>query len=107
MVRRRGEFAVMRAMGMTRRSARSIVHAQSTVLGLFALVVGIPLGLVTGRSGWHVITEHVPRSDVAPLALVALTLIVPATLVVTNAVALWPGRRVSRLAVAAESLRAE
>ena len=74
--RRRGEFSVIRAMGMTRRSARSIVHAQSTVMGLFASVVGIRLGLVTGRSGWHVITEHVPLSDVAPLALVAVVLIV-------------------------------
>ncbi len=105
--RRRGEFAVLRAMGMTRRSVRSIVQAQSTATALFALAVGIPLGLVVGRNGWHVITERVPLSDVAPLALAAMALIVPATLIVTNAVALWPSYRVSRQRVATESLRTE
>ena len=41
-------------------------------MGLFAVLVGIPLGLVVGRNGWHVITGHVLLSDVTLLATQSL-----------------------------------
>jgi hypothetical protein len=105
--RRRRDFAVLHAMGMSRGNARLILNAQGTVIGLFGLMVGIPLGLAVGRSGWRMITERVPLADVAPLAVVAVVLIIPATILVANALALWPGRAVARSGLSAGALRAE
>jgi hypothetical protein len=89
--RRSHEFAVLRAMGMTRRNIRTVLNSQGTATALFGLVVGIPLGIVVGRVGWQAIAERVPLSVVAPFALAAVLLLIPVALVAANALALWPG----------------
>jgi hypothetical protein len=91
--RRRGhELAVLRALGMTRGNIRTILNSQGTAIGLFGLVIGIPLGLVVGRLGWRAIAARVPLSEVAPFALAAILIIIPAMLIAANVLALWPGR---------------
>ena len=105
--RRRGhEFAVLRALGMTRGNIRTILNSQGTAIGLFGLVVGIPLGLVVGRLGWRAIAARVPLSEVAPFALAAILIIIPAMLLAANVLALWPGR-VALSHTPAEKLRTE
>jgi ABC-type antimicrobial peptide transport system permease subunit len=105
--RRRGhEFAVLRALGMTRGNVRTILNSQGTAIGLFGLVVGIPLGLAVGRLGWRAIAERVPLSVIPPFALAAALLLIPATLIAANILAVWPGR-VSLSHQPAEDLRAE
>jgi hypothetical protein len=104
--RRRRDFAMLRALGMTRGNVRTVLNAQGTAIGLFGLVVGIPLGLVVGRVGWIAIASRVPLSQVAPLALVAIVLIIPVTIVAANVLALWPGR-VTLSHLPAEELRTE
>ena len=47
--RRQRDFAILRAMGMSRRNARFVLNAQGTAIGLFGIVIGIPLGLAIGR----------------------------------------------------------
>jgi ABC-type antimicrobial peptide transport system permease subunit len=90
--RRRGhEFAVLRALGMTRGSIRTILNSQGTAIGLFGLVVGIPLGIGVGRLGWRSIAERVPLSEIPPLALTAALLLIPVTVIAANVLALWPG----------------
>jgi hypothetical protein len=90
--RRRHDFAVFRTLGLTRGGVQTVLSAQATAIGLFGLVVGVPLGLAVGRLAWRSIAERVPLSDVAPFALVAVVLIVPVTIVVANLLAIWPGR---------------
>jgi FtsX-like permease family len=90
--RRSHEFAVLRALGMTRGSVRSVLLSQGTVIGLFGLVIGIPLGIAVGRLGWQGIAERVPLSDVPPFALVATLLIIPGILIAASLLALWPGQ---------------
>ena len=105
--RRRGhEFAVLRAMGMTRGNIRTVLNSQGTAIALFGLVAGVPLGIVVGRMGWQAIAERVPLSVVAPFALVAVLLLIPVTLIAANALALWPGH-VTLSKRPAEDLRAE
>jgi ABC-type lipoprotein release transport system permease subunit len=90
--RRRGhEFAVLRALGMTRGSIRTILNSQGTAIGLFGLLVGIPLGIGVGRLGWRAIAERVPLSEIPPLALTAALLLIPLTVIAANVLALWPG----------------
>jgi hypothetical protein len=106
--RRRGrDFAILRAMGMRRRHTRLVVTTQGIAICLFGLALGIPLGLAVGRNGWRVITERVPLSDVTPTALLAILLMIPATIIVTRLLALWPGWMVSRARFPSDQLRAE
>jgi len=94
--RRSHEFAVLRALGVTRRSVRSVLNAQGSIVGLVGLLLGVPLGIVLGRMAWRVVAERVPLAVVEPWAVLALLLVVPVTLLVANLAAVWPGRRVSR-----------
>ena len=104
--RRRHEFAVLRALGVTRRGVRLILSAQGTAIGLAGILLGIPLGLAIGRMGWQAVADQVPLLYVSPFGLLALAAVIPVVVVVANLLAVWPGRRASRVHPA-EVLRAE
>jgi hypothetical protein len=104
--RRSHEFAVLRALGMTRGNVRTVLNSQGTATGIFGLLAGIPLGIAVGRVGWQAIAARVPLSEIPPFALVATLLIVPVILVAANVLALWPGR-VALSQIPAERLRVE
>ena len=104
--RRRRDFAVLRAIGLNRRATRLVLNAQGTAIGVVGLLLGIPLGVALGRIGWRLVADQVPLTNVPPFAVLVVLLIVPATVLLTNALALWPGRRVARLRPA-EVLRTE
>jgi ABC-type lipoprotein release transport system permease subunit len=106
-VRRRShDLAVLRAVGMTQWQCRWVVITQASVLALVGAVFGIPLGLAIGRSVWRVVADYTPIQYISPTALWALALVGPATVLLANLLAAWPGRRAARLHVAAV-LRAE
>ena len=105
--RRQRDFAILRAMGMSRRNARFVLNAQGTAIGLFGIVIGIPLGLAIGRTGWRFIAAHVPLAYIAPLAVLGVVLIIPVTILVANSLAMWPGQLVARTHLPARELRAE
>jgi hypothetical protein len=63
MRRRRGDLAVLRELGCTRRQLESIMRWQTFMLSASALVVGIPLGLVANRLVWRAFTD---RFGIAP-----------------------------------------
>lgn len=104
--RRRADFAVLRAVGLDRPGARVVVSSQGTVIGLIGLLIGAPLGLALGRAGWTIVAEKVPLEVVPPFALIALVLIVPATVLIVNALAIWPGHRAAGVSTSTV-LRAE
>jgi FtsX-like permease family len=94
---RRHDLAVMRALGMTRWQARLVVITQATVLALIGLLFGVPLGIALGRSLWRAVAGFTPLAYQPPLALWALLLIGPVTLLAANTLAAWPGRHAARL----------
>jgi hypothetical protein len=94
---RRQDLAVLRALGMTRPQTRLIVATQASVLALIGLAFGVPLGLALGRAVWHQVAGFTPLAYHPPLAVWALLLIAPVTLLAANALAAWPGRRAARL----------
>jgi hypothetical protein len=94
---RRHDLAVLRALGMTRWQTRLIVTAQASVLAVIGLAFGIPLGLALGRSVWRAVAGFTPVAYHPPLALWALLLIAPATLLAANTLAAWPQRHAARL----------
>jgi FtsX-like permease family len=94
---RRQDLAVLRALGMTRPQTRLVVATQASVLALIGLAFGVPLGLALGRAVWHVVAGFTPLAYQPPLAVWALLLIAPVTLLAANALAAWPGQRAARL----------
>jgi hypothetical protein len=103
---RKSVFAVLRALGMTRRSTRAVINVQGTTIAVVGLVVGIPVGVLVGRSAWNLIAESVPIANVSVQQWLALVTVVVVALVAANLLALWPGRRAARLHPA-EVLRSE
>ncbi|WP_199701191.1 FtsX-like permease family protein [Jiangella rhizosphaerae] len=104
--RRRHEVAVLRALGMTRHQSRGVVVTQASLLALIGLAAGLPLGLALGRTVWRYVAETTPLLYVAPIAALALLLVVPLALVAANLLAAWPSHRAASMRVGSV-LRAE
>jgi hypothetical protein len=104
--RRRGELAILRALGTTRLQSRLVVVTQASVLAAVGLLVGVPLGVAVGRFVWRLVAVDTPLAYHPPLALWALVLIGPLALLAANLLAAWPGQRAARLR-SAQILRAE
>ena len=72
--RRRHEFAVLKALGMTRRQVWAAVAWQTTLTLLIAVLVGAPLGVAAGRLGWRGFADSlgvVPFTEIPLLTLIA------------------------------------
>ncbi len=100
------DLAVLRALGLTPRQAAACVTWQAAIIGVVALAIGIPLGVVVGRQVWHVLADSLSFVYIGPLAGLALLVTVPVALVVLGVMALWPARGAARLRTA-EVLRTE
>jgi ABC-type antimicrobial peptide transport system permease subunit len=97
---RRHELAVLRMLGFQRRQCSLTVASQATTIALIGAIIGIPLGIVTGRLLWQSLADRlgVVADPVTPvLALVALAV---AIAVVANLAAIVPARRAARLSPA-------
>ncbi len=71
---RRRELMLLRTFGFRGRDLGWTVVCQSTVTALLALAIGIPLGIVVGRTSWSVLATSIgvaPEPRV-PLSLVAV-----------------------------------
>jgi hypothetical protein len=103
---RRQEFGIMRALGMTGRSARLAVLTQGVVIASIALVFGVPLGLAAGRVLWRIFADYVPLLYAPPPATELLAVVVSLTIATAALLAARPGHYVARLLIA-DVLRAE
>jgi len=104
--RHRRDFAVLRALGFTRRQVMTAVAAQATTVAVVALLVGLPSGVLLGRLAWGVFTNSlaVPNEAVAPV--VALIVAIPIAILVANLLAAVPSLFAARLRPA-DALRTE
>ena len=99
------EMGVLRALGLDPRSLRNAVIWQGLLIAGGVLVVGVPLGFITGRFVWRLVADRLGVSDHLPLSP-WLLLVVPITALVAVAAAAIPARRARRLRVT-EVLRVE
>ena len=104
--RRRHDLAVLRAIGFRPGQNAAMIAWQATTVAIIGLLVGLPLGVATGRISWRWVAESTPLLYVAPIAGLAVALAIPVTLAVANALAALPARRAARLR-AVEVLRTE
>ena len=104
--RRRHEFAILKALGLLRRQIREISAWQVTILAGLALLIGLPLGLAAGRWSWQLFGAGLGVAAGARVPVTLVLVMVPAVLIIANAVALWPGRSAARVSPA-RALRTE
>ena len=76
--RRRRDFAVLEAMGLTSRQLFQTITCQAMTIAVIALLVGVPLGVALGRIGWRAFAQGLgvgPDAVVpaGPLAIGAAT----------------------------------
>ena len=94
--RRRHEFAILKTLGFVPSQVRQAIAWQATTLAIFAIGIGAPLGIVSGRLIWSRFADQlgVLASTVTP----ALTILVlgSGTVVVANLIALVPARIAGR-----------
>jgi putative ABC transport system permease protein len=100
------DFAIFKAIGLTPRGVLGVVNSGGAVLGLIAIAIGIPLGLITFRSVMTLLSPSEGTDIVGVPGPFALALILPVVLAVTALASSVPARRVAR-ASAAGVLRAE
>lgn len=104
--RRRGDLAILRAVGMTRTQSIGVVVAQATTLALIGLAIGIPLGIALGRTVWRYVADITPVYYVAPFAVVAVAIVIPCAILAANVMAIRPSRRAAGMRLG-EELRSE
>ena len=95
--RRRRDLAVLKALGFTRRQVRAVVAWNATALAAAALLVGVPLGVVAGRWTWAAFADAAGVATSATIDVPLMLLVIPATVVLANLIAAWPGRAAARL----------
>jgi len=103
---RRGDIAVLRSLGITRRQIATLLAASGSAVAGVALVIGIPLGLIAGNVGWSAIARslYVEPGTVVPLLAIAGA--GAGLLLLSSLISLGPARSAVRRSPAA-ALRAE
>jgi ABC-type lipoprotein release transport system permease subunit len=104
--RRRHELATLKTLGLVPRQVSSVIAWQASFVACASCVIGIPLGFAAGRWVWTIVARS---SDVVVATAVpwpVLLALLPATLLVANAVGAAPAYAAGRIRPAA-ALRAE
>jgi hypothetical protein len=104
--RRRRDIALLKALGFSRRQVVVTIAVQSTIaVGLGALV-GLPVGIVVGRSLWDLFANSIHAVPHVVVPTSTLLIIAAVALVMANAIAALPARIAARTSPAI-LLRAE
>ncbi|HEV3293143.1 MAG TPA: FtsX-like permease family protein [Streptosporangiaceae bacterium] len=104
--RRRRDLAVLKTLGFTRWEVLRTVAWEASALAAAALVVGVPLGVIAGRVGWALFANATGIASQATVNVPLVLLAIPATLLLANVIAAWPGWAAARLRPA-QVLRSE
>jgi hypothetical protein len=94
--RRRHDLALLKSIGFTRRQLSATIAWQATIAAAIGTVIGIPVGLVIGRSLWDVFARAIDVVPQPSVSLLAITLIAVGALVLANLVAAIPARQAAR-----------
>jgi ABC-type lipoprotein release transport system permease subunit len=94
--RRRGDLAMHKALGMTRRGVRVIVLTQATTTVLVGIVLGVPLGLLAARFVWRIQVDNLGARFVVVAPLLALAAVCGGAVVIGNLCSVLPATRAAR-----------
>jgi ABC-type antimicrobial peptide transport system permease subunit len=106
-VRRRSrELALLKTLGFTRHQVHATVAWQATTLGIVGLAVGIPGGVIVGRTLWKAVANGLGVAPATEIPAIALLLTIPCAIVLVNLIAFFPARAAGRTSPAV-ALRSE
>ena len=92
--RRRRDMAILRALGLERRKLYGIAMVQATTLTTLAILVGIPLGIVSGRLAWNALARTIGSSLDAVVPVPWVLAVIPlGALMLGLALAIRPAAR--------------
>ena len=95
--RRRRDLALLKTLGFVRPQVLGVVAWQATAFAAVALLIGLPLGVLAGRWAWTYFASTAGAPTQAAVPLTAVLLAIPATLLIANLIAAWPGWTAARL----------
>jgi ABC-type lipoprotein release transport system permease subunit len=95
--RRRSDYAVLRALGFTRRQVLGTVAWQPTATVLVPILFGIPVGVAAGRVGWEAFAGLIGVDESTPVPVLAVGLVALAAVALTNVVCLVPAAVAARV----------
>ena len=95
--RRRRDLAVLKTLGCTRSQIHGVVGLAGQRAGRRGAAVGVPLGVIAGRLAWAVFADAAGVASQATVPVPLVLLAIPATLLLANVIAAWPGRTAARL----------
>jgi hypothetical protein len=104
--RRRRELALYKTLGFTARQLSSVVAWHATVAVAVGALVGVPLGIVLGRTLWDLFAHEISVVPAPTVPVTAVVLIAFGAVVLGNLVAALPARMAARTPTAL-LLRAE
>jgi hypothetical protein len=88
--RRRRETGLLKSLGMLRRQIAYCVSWQTTTIALLAIVLGVPLGIATGRLVWSAFSDNLGVGTQPVVTAVKILGIALGALIVANVLALVP-----------------
>jgi predicted lysophospholipase L1 biosynthesis ABC-type transport system permease subunit len=104
--RRRGDFAVLKAVGFVRAQLAGTVVWQTWALAAIGVAIGLPTGIIAGRSLWRFVAGEIGSVQTPLVPDGALALVVVGTVIVATFVAVVPAWIAARTRTAA-ALRIE
>jgi putative ABC transport system permease protein len=94
--RRRRDFAILRALGFTRRQVRATIAFQATTIIAISLAIGLPLGAMTARWAWRVFAQQLGYVALPIIPLVEVLAVIPIAIVLANVIASVPAGAAAR-----------
>ena len=104
--RRRGELAVLKTLGFTRRQLGAMIAWQATTVACIGIMLGVPLGIIVGRLIWQTITDSAGVAFSPEVSIMFVVGAALAALLFANAAASLAGRAAAHISPAI-ALRAE
>ncbi len=104
--RRRGDFAVLRALGFRPADLRTSSSWHGACIAVVAIAAGIPLGIVAGRLAFRTLSNDVGVEGGFVVPVMGVTFAATVIILTMQLLAVVPGMRASRLSPA-EILRSE
>ena len=93
---RRHELATLRSLGLTPRQMIGCTVWQAVTIAATGLALGIPLGLIAGRSAWWAVAEPIGVSTDASRPIVGVIAVCAGALILASLLAVAISRRSNR-----------
>ena len=99
--RRRHDLAVLRTLGFVGTQLSATLAWQATTFIATGLIIGIPIGIATGRAAWSLVATAMGVVDRPETPLILLVAVGLAAVIVANLIAALPARMARRIRPAA------